>query len=737
MDTKRNDDYIIDKVDKAIADLVVDKYKIQKAYNYYNGKRDPEQFKYLEENFGIGNPTSMEFTPLLKKHVDALVGEYLDIPLMPKVSCKDKNTISQIHRDLELKISREVFQFYRQHINNQILAFLERGGQQPLSDDRIQFAIDKIIEDINNDFVSDYETAAQNVIEYCIQSRSLDLKNKLRILLLDLLVAGCAFYKVKPSPEGTNLTIEVLNPLNTFIDRSPSSQYVKDGYRAVVRKWMTKEQILNEYGLELDREAEKELKEMFESYREYGHSYVRSFTDVPTARPYTGDMDGLDAGKTIVPGFPADTYDQFSYKLIPVYEVEWIDVDKEDKMWVQNRYEGVKIGESVYIARGKSKNVIRSIDSPSRCNLQVNGVYLINRDQVPQSLILQCAALQDKYDIVSYLRDNVLANSGTVGDWVDISMLPNVLGQDLTERLEKFIAYKKAGAALIDTSQEGRGFNNNTTIAGFDDTVKAQAIQAFDLVLIRIEEQVSSITGVFRERLNGIQQKDAVSNVEAGARNSYIITKPFNQQMDTLALDILSDCLNMGKIVWKEGLTGTIILGDKLQRIFTALPEHFTHTDYDIHIVPSTQILKDMQQMQALVFELIKGGAIEPDIATEAMTARSLTEMKDLVRKSWAKKKKENNQIQQLMQQLQEAEQQMQQLQKANQQLENTVQQLNSEKLQLEKERIRVDSEIRWYQAKTDREYKSQQSEIDNKKVQAELAQMYDGNPFNNQVRLD
>ena len=94
MDTKRNDDYIIDKVDKAIADLVVDKYKIQKAYNYYNGKRDPEQFKYLEENFGIGNPTSMEFTPLLKKHVDALVGEYLDIPLMPKVSCKDKNTIS-------------------------------------------------------------------------------------------------------------------------------------------------------------------------------------------------------------------------------------------------------------------------------------------------------------------------------------------------------------------------------------------------------------------------------------------------------------------------------------------------------------------------------------------------------------------------------------------------------------------------------------------------------------------
>ena len=65
---------LIDKTNEAIAELVYNKYELQKAYNYYNGKRDPEQFRYLEENFGIGSPTSVEFTPLLKKHVDALVG---------------------------------------------------------------------------------------------------------------------------------------------------------------------------------------------------------------------------------------------------------------------------------------------------------------------------------------------------------------------------------------------------------------------------------------------------------------------------------------------------------------------------------------------------------------------------------------------------------------------------------------------------------------------------------------
>ena len=730
----RNNDYIIDKVDRAITELVHEKWKIQKAYNYYNGKRDPEQFRYLEENFGIGTATSVEFTPLIKKHVDALIGEYLDIPILPKVSCKDKHTISKIHRDLEIAISKKTYEFLRTQLNNKLLEFV--GGQNPTIDQSVQKSLEKLIEDVKNDFISDYEIAAQDVVEYCIQSRHTDLSNKLRIMLLDLLVSGTAFYKVKPSSENTNVQIEVASPLNVFVDRNPNSQYVKDCYRVVVRKWMTKQQILNEYGTELSREGISELEDLFEHYIDYGHTYIRSLEGVPNARPYSGDATGLRAGEVAVPGNPVDDRDSFPFKLLPVFEVEWIDVDKENGVYVQNRYEGVRIGESIYITRGKSENVIRSIDNPTKCGLSVNGIFLTNRNHEPQSLVLQCAPLQDKYDVVMYLRDNILANSGTAGDWLDISMLPTVLGSDLTERIQKWIAYKKSGTAIIDTSQEGRAFNNNTSFAGFDDAVRIQTIQAFDLVLLRIEEQTSSITGVFRERLNGIQQRDAVSNVEAGARNSYTITKPFYQQMDTLTIDILGDCLNIAKIVWKNGLTGTIILGDKMQRIFTALPEHFTHTDYDIHIVPSTQILKDLQQLQGIVVELIKGGMIEPDMAVEAMTARSLTELKDKITKAWAKKKKEADQIGQLQQKLQETMQQLDQMSQQNQQLQTKLESLNEAKLQLEKEKLKTDADIRWFTAQTDREYKTKQAEVDSKKIEVELAQMYDGNPYNDQVRL-
>jgi hypothetical protein len=86
---RTSDEYLIKKADEAINELVHDKVHLYKAYNYYSGIRDRDQFKHLEENYGLGNPTSVKFTPLVRKHVDALVGEFLTLPIKPKVSCKD------------------------------------------------------------------------------------------------------------------------------------------------------------------------------------------------------------------------------------------------------------------------------------------------------------------------------------------------------------------------------------------------------------------------------------------------------------------------------------------------------------------------------------------------------------------------------------------------------------------------------------------------------------------------
>ena len=117
-------DELIKKTDDAIQELVYSKYDLQKAYNYYNGIRDADQFRYLEEVYGTNTPTTLHFTPLIKKHVDALIGEYLGTPIIPKISCKDSKTISNIDREKQLKIASELHDYLKSNLKKSILKFV-------------------------------------------------------------------------------------------------------------------------------------------------------------------------------------------------------------------------------------------------------------------------------------------------------------------------------------------------------------------------------------------------------------------------------------------------------------------------------------------------------------------------------------------------------------------------------------------------------------------------------------
>lgn len=711
---------MIKKTDEIIAELVREKVEFQKAYNYYHGIRDEEQFKYLEENFGIGSPTSVKMTPMVKKHIDALVGEYLGTPILPKISCKDSETISAITREKSLAIAKGVTQFLQDHLNTTLVQFLDG---KDTTDKAIKQQIDKIKEDIDQSFISKFEIAAQNVIQYVMQSRHTDMVTKLRQLLLDLLITGYTFFRIKESSSKTNIQIEVLDPLNTFIDRNPESPYIKDSYKVVVRHWFTKQQIRNRYGKDLTKSDLKKLNDNWSD--DFGEGAVYGYTYANTVQPMYANM----------PGHPID--ESGVQKLIPVYEVEWLETDKN---FVMQRYSSVRIGGDIYIINGKDEHVIRSKGNPNYASLTVNGVYFTNRTSKPYSLMISCADLQDKYDLLIYYRDVLIANSGVKGQIIDFSLIPVNLGVNWPERIKKWMAYRKSGTMMIDTTQEGRNDQGagqfNTMFSGYDDTLPAQAIQAIQLAIDSVEATTSSITGVFRERLNGIQQKDAVTNIQQGVNNSFIITKPIYQQMDLVSCELISGCLDQAKITWKKGLTGILVLGDQQQKTFTALPEDFTHTDYDVHVISSTQIMQDMQQIQMLVPEFIKSGQLPPDILFEVMTSKSLSEMKYKVKKALKIQKEENNQLMQLQQKLEETSQQAQQLQQELQKAQQEIKRLDEQRLKLETDKMNLEYKVDWFKAQTDKTYRERQLDIEEKKVDIELAQLRDGNPYNDQIRI-
>lgn len=348
--------------------------------------------------------------------------------------------------------------------------------------------------------------------------------------------------------------------------------------------------------------------------------------------------------------------------------------------------------------------------------------------------MLATASLQDKFDVLNFYKDTVIAESGAAGDWVDIAYIPTVLGADLVERLMKWKAYKKQGMALIDSSQEGVP-PMNTTFGGYDDTLKYNTIQALEAAIQSVEETCSTITGVFREKLGGIEQRDAVTNVQVGVRQSSYITKQYYHIMDIMTREILLDILDVSKVVYKKGLTGTLVLGEHYNKIFTALPEYFTITDYDIHITDTSEVLQEFETIKQLGMEFSKNNMMDPDIIIEIVTSKSLSKMKRSVQASLKKKAEEMGEVQQMQQQLQEAQQQMEQMQKELQQAQQKMSQYDEAKMQLEKAKIENDKELGWYKAKNDKKYKEEKIKLDQKHIEAEVLELYDSSPYNDEIK--
>lgn len=384
----------IKKIDAAITELIYDKTAIKKAYNYYHKRRDEKQFLHIEENFGIGVPTGVGFNPLVRPHIDRLIGEYLGLEQDLKISCKDTATLDNIMRDKQLAINKACSDYLKSYLQNNIIASILENKESTV-DPYIEKELNKIKNNIEESFVSEYEVAAQNILDYIRQSRHIDIKNKMHELLIDLLVSGTCYYRVKPTSSGDNIEFEVLNPINTFVEKDPNSIYLADSRRVVIRKYMSVEDIISEYREFLSKGDIDSLKNNNgHTENESGVYYIKATSDSVQSvwnSTHTGILGGLE----VHPTWPDGNFDQsnlYNNKLWTVYEVEWIEVDKDG---VQHRYEGVKIGEEIYITKGESEYVNRSKDNPKRCRLSVNGLFLLSKNGEPNSIVLNTMDLQD------------------------------------------------------------------------------------------------------------------------------------------------------------------------------------------------------------------------------------------------------------------------------------------------------------------------------------------------------
>lgn len=704
---KNSKEYIIEMAEAIINDIVRPKFNMKEQYEYYYGIRSVKKFQYLEENYGIGKSTSVGFTPLIKNHIDYLVGQYTSESPKLKIVCKDKKTIDGIEDEKQQAIKDQKQKYYMGVYDKMIEAYTKGEKiENTYNIDEVNAIADKTSES----FISSFEKAAQYIIETFKQSKNIGFSQKRISLTLDLFISGMNAFRVTKSRSGDNMKYDIFNPMNVFYEKTPDSCYLSDCRRIVIRKWMTKYQIISEYEEHLTQNDINDINEKFSTYDIDMSNYVYSMPGM------TYDFTSDD--HETIPGFPYNEYHIGDDQLIPVYEIEWLDYDKNDGKdkkipkdeykYVTYRYKCVRIGEDLYLPIGKDDVYDRTEDNPADCKLSVGGVFMLDRTDRLFSIVRACMDLQDKYDIICFVRDAVIAQSGTVGSWMDVSQLPTFLGTDMVERVEKWIAYSRNGQKLVDSSQEGQSLNN-TVYQQYDETVKSSFLEGIGYAAKQVENDISKITGVYPSIL-GEGAEYQVQTQRQEIKNVLYITKRYFSTADLAIEESFIDAINIAKVAWPKGRRGTILFNDKIVN-FSLLPNSFSATDYDVFLYDSTDSINEAEKMNSLLQSLIQNQSLEMSVLPDLISSKSLSDMSEKMKEGILRKNNYDEKISELNQQLKQATDQLEQLQKKNDDLEKQKDNYNIEKIKAEKQKNDEEMKFKYYEAQ-------QKNEIENKKIE-------------------
>lgn len=701
---KNSFEFLASKIDHYIGQYVYTKMHITKARNMYEGRRDLADFQHITDAYGVQNSLDLEFTPIIKPRIDILLGEMLRETFRYTVTCLDKDTIDKMETKQEKDRLKALLEFAQQQ--------LKEAGETPTQD--LQKAYERLYRQYGKTYRSNYVTTAYFLIEFFKTDTRFDLLQKIKQFFLDLILTGEAYYRVKPNDARIDPELQIIKPENMFYNKNTNSQYIDTCDAIVHREILSRQQVLEKFGYML---SDDDLKNLFSSWSavktqnfpHYSRSDVRTLDAIGDLRgsyftqwsfnPYEtvevfhvefishNKVEG-EEGKVTPDDFNIEpiTSDRAS---LPQEHTNAIDGGVTGKKWKwrEDRYEGYRIGQNVYFGMGKVIDVHRSQSNPYKAGFSYDGVVYNDRNGQPYSLGLSLSTIQDKYDLLMYFRDNLIANSGAKGSRINLAGIPKVLGKDFNERLQKFISYKKQGIELIDPTEDGAALFQH--YGDFDNSIDGNGLRAIQEVLESLEQQADTLTGVNRQMYGNIEEREAVSNVKVGIERSSLMVKDLFGLLKVARERMFDRLLRCAQEVYKEGKRGSYILGSH-QITFEVQPKYFCHSDYGINVSMDDDDLSKVERIFQMAQELAGAQLIKPEVLLKLVAYNNSVEMMDALEDSVFEQKQEMNQVGQLEQQLNQATQELDQLKKELEKSSKQVQSFERKHYDLEERKVNI-----------------------------------------------
>lgn len=344
------------------------------------------------------------------------------------------------------------------------------------------------------------------------------------------------------------------------------------------------------------------------------------------------------------------------YELYPENYITNKDRGEEEKiLWINQAWEGTKIGEKIYVNMRPRLVQYNRLSNPSKCHFGIIGsIYNLN-ESTPFSLVDKMKPYNYLYDAVHDRLNKLLANSWGKLIPLDLAKVPAGWNMD------KWLYYaRKANIMVVDSFKEGNvgaatgkiagALNNNSSVI---DAELGNSIQMNIQLLEFIKNEMSEVAGISRQREGQISNRETVGGVERATVQSSHITEWLFFNHDDVKKRVLECFLETAKIALKgNSKKFQYILPDYTMQVIDIEGDEFAECDYGLVVDNSSDLQSLKQKMDMLAQAALQNQTLNFSTIMKLYNSGSLAEKQRIVEKN----------EQDLQRRQQEAQQQQMQL---------------------------------------------------------------------------
>lgn len=655
------------------------RFRKLRNYNLYNGKFDKEDLAYVCNPLGMEDyefPANMQYYPVATPIFDLLFGEETKRPFSFLVKAVNPEAIT----DKEKQLKEEIIQAIKAKLLATLSPEEAQQGQEP----------EEILEYFKYSYQDMRESTATKSLEYL--KRNLDLKNIFQYGWEDALLAGEEIYKV--GVVAGEPVVKRANPIE-ITALLPHNQYVLDEAEVIVEEtWLSVSEIVDMFYDELTPSQIDSLEESESSVSDFHASdsilperaYLTEGGSSPVSYDYSFyDSDGnvrvnfvtwkskKKVGELIYVdeyGIEQSKFVDESYKKAPGEKVKWF--------WINEYWEGVKIGSEIYVNIRPKSLQFRRMDNISACKSgYVGTVYNANNSQ-SVSLMDRLVPWIYLYIVMWYRTELLIAaNQGKIA-LIDLALIPD--GWEI----EKWMYYATAMKfGFVNSFNEGKKGQATGKLANQSTQNKAldletgNAINGHIQLIEFIEQKIKELAGVTDQRLGAISASETVGNTKRAVTQSSHITEKWFQLHNFTKKRVLETLIEAAKEAWKDGSKKLQYITDDMSATFFSVDgNEFANAEYGVFVSDSDKDREALEVMKELTHAAMQNDRIMLSSIADIYTSDSLSDVKAKLMK-----------VEEQMQQRQEQQSQMAQQMEA----QKTQAEMASKQAELEKEYYKID----------------------------------------------